>query len=131
MTMAGKKKPKYRNKKIVADGITFDSQKEYHRYSELKLLEKAGKITDLRLQVPFELIPPQYEYYKRYGKTGKPLKDGKKAIEHAVKYVADFVYIDTENKRIIVEDTKGVKTKDYIIKRKLMLYVHGIRIREV
>ena len=123
------KKPKYRNKKIVADGITFDSQKEYHRYSELKLLEKAGKITDLRLQVPFELIPPQYEYYKRYGKTGNPLKDGKKTIEHAVKYIADFVYI--ENGETIVEDSKGMQTKDYIIKRKLMLYVHGVRIREV
>lgn len=122
-------KAKYKNKKVVADGITFDSQKEYQRYCELKLLEKAGVISDLRLQVPYELVPPQYEYYERYGKNGKRLKDGKRTIEHAVKYVADFVYI--EDGKTIVEDSKGMHTKDYIIKRKLMLYVHGVRIREV
>lgn len=122
-------KAKYGNKKIVADGITFDSKKEYQRYCELKLLEKAGVISDLRLQVPYELVPPQYEYYERYGKNGKRLKDGKRTIEQSVVYKADFVY--TENGETIVEDTKGFRTLDYKIKRKLMLYVHGVRIREV
>ena len=122
-------KAKYKNKKVVADGITFDSKKEYQRYCELKLLEKAGEISDLRLQVPYELVPPQYEHYERYGKNGKRLKDGKRTLEHAVKYVADFVYIEDGN--TIVEDTKGLRTTEYVIKRKLMLYVHGVRIREV
>lgn len=120
---------KYGNKKILADGITFDSKKEYRRYCELKLLEKAGKVSDLQLQVSFELVPPQYEYYERYGKKGQRLKDGKRLLERAVTYKADFVYM--ENGQTIVEDTKGLRTTEYIIKRKLMLYVHGIRIREI
>ena len=122
-------KTKYKNKKVVADGITFDSQKEYKRYCELKMLEKAGEISDLRLQVPFELIPLQYEYYKRYGKKGQRLKDGKRLLERAVTYKADFVY--TENGETIVEDSKGMRTKEYVIKRKILLYRYGIRIREV
>lgn len=120
---------KYHNSKITVDGITFDSRKEAGRYRELKLLERAGEISDLQLQKEFELIPAQYETIERYGKSGKRLKDGRKCIEKAVKYIADFVY--TEKGQTIVEDTKGFKTKDYIIKRKLMLYVHGIKIREI
>ena len=122
-------KTKYKNKKVVADGIAFDSKKEYQRYCELKMLEKAGEISDLRLQVPFELIPPQYEYYERYGKSGKRLKDGKRLLERAVTYKADFVYI--EDGKTIVEDAKGLRMVEYVIKRKLMLYVHGVKIREV
>ena len=106
---------KYKNSKITIGGNTFDSQKEYRRFCELSLLEKVGKVTDLQRQVKFELIPAQRI-------------DGK-VMERACNYVADFVY--TENGKRVVEDTKGYKTKDYIIKRKLMLYVHGIRIREV
>lgn len=106
---------KYRARKVTVDGITFDSKKEYNRFCELRLLEKAGAITDLRLQVKFELIPTQ----RRFGKV----------VERPVSYKADFVY--EENGETVVEDTKGFKTKDYIIKRKLMLYVHGIRIREI
>jgi len=75
------------------------------------------------------LIPAQYETYVRYGKKGQRLKDGQRCIEKAVVYVADFTY--QKDGQMIVEDTKGMKTKDYIIKRKLMLYVHGIRVREV
>ena len=123
------KRNKYGSKKVVRDGMTFDSVKEYRRYCELALLEKAGQITGLKLQVPFELIPAQYETVERYGKKGQRLQDGKKCIEKAVLYKADFVY--TENNKTIVEDTKGFKTKDYIIKRKLMLWVHGIKIKEV
>ena len=106
---------KYRNKKVVVDGIVFDSKKEARRYTELLLLERAGAIRELRRQVKFELIPSQ-----RY--------DGK-VVERPCSYVADFVYREKGN--LIVEDTKGFRTTDYIIKRKLMLWVHGIRIKEV
>lgn len=122
---------KYYNKKITIDGQVFDSRKEARRYSELVLLQKAGKITDLQTQVSFELIPAQYERYERYGKGGKRLKDGVRCVEKAVKYIADFVY--KENGVLVVEDTKSpaTRTKDYVIKRKLMRYIKGIKIREV
>lgn len=120
---------KYNSEKITVDGETFHSKKESRRWKELLLLENAGKIHDLRRQVPFVLIPAQYETYQRCSeKTGKRLKDVKRCIEHGCVYVADFVYYIGDE--IIVEDTKGVRTADYIIKRKLMLYIHGIRIRE-
>jgi hypothetical protein len=106
---------KYGNQKIMLDGICFDSRKEARRYSALKLLERAGKISDLELQKEYTLIPSQYI--------------GKKCVERAVKYKADFVY--QENGKTVVEDTKGMRTKDYIIKRKLMLYIHNIQIKEI
>lgn len=106
---------KYRNKKVCYNGITFDSKKEACRYSELLLLERAGVITDLQMQVPFVLIPSQ--------------RINGRVVERECKYIADFVY--TENGKKVVEDTKGMKTDKYIIKRKLMLYVHGIQIKEV
>lgn len=120
---------KYKNQKATVDGVFFDSKKEARRYAELKMLQKAGEIQNLELQKPFELIPAQYESYARYGKNGKRLKDGKRCVEKSCVYKADFVY--AENGKLVVEDTKGMRTKDYIIKRKLMLYVHGIRIKEV
>lgn len=119
-------RPKYRNKKIVIDGITFDSTKEARRYQELCLLLRAGEISDLELQKEYILIPTQREA-DSIGKRGGKIQG--KVIEHAVKYKADFSY--KMNGKEIVEDTKGFKTKDYIIKRKLMLLVHGIRIKEV
>jgi hypothetical protein len=128
-------KSKYGAKKVVRDGKTFDSQIEHKRYCELLLLQRAGAIHDLKRQVEFELIPAQYtdiptgDLYKRGERKGQP-KYKRVCIEQSVKYVADFVY-RTNTNRVIVEDTKGVKTKDYIIKRKLMLWVHGIRINEV
>ena len=124
---------KYRNKKVEIDGITFDSGKEARRYSELKILEKAGKIKSLRMQERFLLIPSQFEtvptgdYYQVGSKKGIP-KTKEVCVEKAVVYVADFTYI--ENGKTVVEDTKGFKTKDYIIKRKLMLYRYGIHITE-
>lgn len=122
---------KYANREVTIDGIKFDSWKEARRYRELKLLLLAGEIIGLEMQVKFELIPAQYEksseVYKRCAKKGQPKKG--KCIEQSVVYVADFVY--WHNGERIVEDTKGMRTKDYIIKRKLMLYVHGIRIKEV
>lgn len=78
----------------------------------------------------YELIPAQYETYERYGKKGQRLKDGVRLLEKSVCYVADFVYTIAETGENVVEDSKGVRTKDYIIKRKLMLAVHGIRIKE-
>ena len=117
---------KYHNRKVTIDGITFDSKKGAYRYKELKLLQKAGEISDLRLQVKYILIPTQYEPGS-ISKLGRNKKG--KVIERECSYIADFVY--QENGETVVEDTKGMKTKDYIIKRKLMLYIHGIRIREV
>ena len=124
-------KSKYHNIKTRAlDGTVTDSIKEARRGQELLLLEKAGKITELRRQVKYELIPAQYETYERYGKKGQRLKDGVRLLERKVEYVADFVYTITDTGENVVEDTKGVRTADYIIKRKLMLAVRGIRIKE-
>ena len=107
-----KKKSKYGNKKTEVDGIRFDSQKEAKRYSELKLLLKAGEIGLLELQVPFELKI-----------------DGKKVC----KYVADFTYIDAKTGEQIVEDVKSTMTRKlptYRLKKKLMKQILGIEITE-
>lgn len=129
VTIRGEEMSKYHSKKIIVDGETFDSKKEYRRYRELVLMEKAGLISDLQRQVKFLLIPTQYEHFKRYGKNGKELTPGKRVVEKECAYYADFVY--AENGKDVVEDTKGVRTPEYIIKRKLMLHIHRIRIREV
>ena len=122
---------KYHNNiTVTSDGIKHASQKEATRWCELKLLERAGKISDLDRQVEFELIPAQYETYERYSKRGERLGDGMRVVERKVSYVADFVYTD-ENGQRVVEDTKGMRTKEYIIKRKLMRYIHHIAIKEV
>lgn len=121
---------KYGAQKVEVDGIKFDSKKEAKRYRELKFMEKAGEISALKLQVPFLLIPAAFESYERYGKKGQRLKDGSRRIFSAVNYVADFVYLDREGKRI-VEDVKGFKTKEYIIKKKLLYNKYGILIKEV
>lgn len=121
---------KFGNRKVTIDGMTFDSKHEYQRWKELTLLEKAGKIQGLFRQVKFELIPAQYERYERISqKTGKQLADGQRCVEKAATYIADFVY--WEGDRMIVEDAKGVRTPEYILKRKLMLARHGVKIREV
>ena len=106
---------KYRNKKVTRNGITYDSQKEAQRHAILKMLERAGKITDLRRQVKFELIPAQ--------------RENGKVIERACSYIADFTYY--ENGVYTVEDAKGYKTPEYKLKKKMMLYFHGIKIKEV
>ena len=101
---------KYGAKKVTApDGSVFDSRKEYNRWCNLRLLERAGRISELKRQVSYELIPKQVG-------------------ERACSYVADFVYI--ENGKTVVEDCKGFRTEGYKIKRKLMLWVHGIKIKE-
>ena len=103
---------KYHSKKTIVDGKKFDSMKEAARFRELYLLQKQGYIKNLQLQVKFELIPKQ--------------KD-----ERACFYIADFVYTDCETGQMVVEDVKGMRTDVYKIKRKLMLYFHGIQITEV
>ena len=103
---------KYHNQKTkTIDGIEHDSKKEATRWMELQMLQRAGEIANLRRQVTFELIPKQ---------------DG----ERACNYIADFVYLDKSGKTI-VEDAKGVRTDVYKIKRKLMLWRYGIKIKEV
>ena len=106
---------KYHARKVKRDGLTFDSAAEYDRWRELLLMQRAGAISGLERQVRFKLMPPQ----KENGKT----------VERGVSYVADFVY--QRDGETVVEDVKGVKTPEYVIKRKLMLERHGIRIREV
>ena len=113
---------KYHNSKVTTvNGETFDSKREYERYCELSLLQKAGVIQNLQRQTKFLLIPSQYATDPKTGKE--------KLVERPVIYLADFQY--TRDGKTVVEDTKGFKTKDYIIKRKLMLHVYGIRIVEV
>lgn len=107
---------KHGNKYHAEKSGGYASRKEHRRAGELRLLQRAGLISNLREQVPYELIPTQRD------------SDGK-VLERACHYVADFVYTD-EHGNTIVEDTKGVRTDVYRIKRKLMLKVHGIRITE-
>lgn len=107
---------KYRSRRVTVDGATFDSYREAKRYRDLSLLLRAGEISDLRTQVKYTLIPGQ--------------KKPSGGTERAVTYTADFVYRDKTGKEI-VEDAKGVRTQQYIIRRKLMLYTHGIEVLEV
>lgn len=105
---------KYNAKKITLDGIEFDSKKEAKRYAELLYLQKAGIIAELKMQEEFELIP----------KCGK---------ERPAKYHSDFSYIEVATGEKVVEDVKSraTRTKDYILRRKLMNWRYGIQIREV
>lgn len=116
----GAKKNKYHNIKIHTDDGVFDSNREYRRWRELKRQQEEGEISDLQKQVDFQLIPTQ--------KRVNPLMNGQKT-ERSVKYRADFVYMKNGEK--VVEDTKGMKTPDYVIKRKLMLLIHKIEVIEV
>lgn len=110
------KQNKFKNIKIEVDGICFDSKKEARRYMELKLLLKAKKIRNLEMQKEFILIPANR---------------GINRSERKCSYYADFYYYDCELKRYVCEDVKGVRTKEYIIKRKLMLDKFGISVSEV
>lgn len=107
---------KYHNKKVECDGIIFDSTKEKNYYCELKVLRRAGEVIDFERQVTFELQPK----FRHAGKT-----------ERAIKYIADFV-IKYKDGRTVVVDTKGFRTKDYLLKRKMLLYKNpGILFEEV
>lgn len=99
--------PKYRNRSTNG----YASKREANRAFELEILERMGQISELRKQVKYELVPKQ---------------EG----ERAVTYTADFAYKDKEGK-LHVEDAKGMKTQQYVIRRKLMLWFHGIKVEEV
>ena len=105
---------KYGNRMVSVDGYKFDSVREAQRYIDLSLMQRAGVISDLRRQVPFELVPKQ--------------KDSRGRVIREIRYIADFVY--TENGKTVVEDAKGYKTKEYELKKKLMKYFHNIEIKE-
>ena len=107
------KPSKYKNIKTEVDGILFDSKKEANRYAELKLLQRAKQISDLRLQICFEIIPQQVICGKKH---------------RAIKYIADFTYL--ENGITICEDSKGFRTDAYMLKKRLMKQIHGIDVRE-
>lgn len=122
---------KYHNSKVkTSEGLVFDSRKEYKRYCELQVMEAAGIITDLQRQVKYMLIPAQREP-DTIGKRGGIHKG--KVIENEIAYIADFVY--QSKGEIIVEDVKGYKGggayQVFTIKRKLMLWIHHIKIKEI
>ena len=109
---------KYGAKKLIIDGETFDSRMEAGRGGGLGLVQRAGEIDGLQRQVKYVLIPAQKD-------------DSGHVIERPVSSIADFVYHDARTGEQVVEDVKGARTKEYIIKRKLMMWGHGIRIKEV
>ena len=111
-----KRDSKYGNTQVVDGGIKFDSKAEHKRWQYLALLEKAGEIRNLRLQVPFLLIPA----------TKRPSG----GFERETKYIADFVY-ESKSGDQVVEDVKGAVTPEFRLKRKLMLFVFGIEVKEV
>lgn len=123
MTRLYIKENKFHARKTEVDGYLFDSEKEAERYIQLKILEKAGEIKNLELQKKYVLVPKQTEMVK--GKS--------KVIEKECAYVADFVY--EEDGETVVEDVKGFKKgaaySVFTIKRKLMLFKYGIKVREV
>lgn len=98
---------KFRSRKTVIDNITFDSKAEGRRYCDLKIMERAGLIRDLELQPGFELLPSFRD------KTG--------TLHRAIKYIADFRYTEVATGLLIVEDVKGMETREFKIKRKLLL----------
>lgn len=122
---------KYHAEKITVNGITFDSKKEARRWLELTTLEQAGKIHGLRRQVKYLLIPEQRERcterYKSGPKKGQ-FKPGR-VLERECSYYADFDYY--KDGTHVVEDVKGMRTKEYRLKRKMLLYTYQIRISEV
>lgn len=101
---------KYRNVPTVVEGRRFASKKEAREYLKLRALENAGKVRSLETQVPYDLVV-----------------NGTKIC----RYVADFVYLDVDKGITVVADAKGVRTKDYRIKAKLMKAILGIEILEL
>ena len=114
----GRSTSKYGNKKVRTPEGDFDSKAEFERYCALHILLRAGEIRKLERQVRFDLLPS---------------KRGEFRAEKPVAYIADFVYEEKRGSEWVkvVEDVKGKRTESYVIKRKLMLYIHGISIKEV
>lgn len=125
------KRSKYNAKKVWIDGIKFDSQREGEYYLLYKEMEAKGEISDLRLQVPFTLLPKiteEYEEIKRLKTKDKVVKK-ERVIQNATTYKADFVF--TKDGEEMVVDVKGRRTKEYELKKKMMFALLGIRITEV
>ena len=132
---------KLRNKAIIIDGQRFDSRAEARRYGQLRMLERAGEISDLQMQKMYELIPGHYEYVPTGKIFSRGARKGQKeykrvTVELPVKYIADFVY-KTKDGNTVVEDVKGYSDPNsatyakFVIKRKLMLWIHGVKVKEV
>lgn len=119
---------KYGNKKATYNGTIFDSRKERNRYITLLALQKAGEISDLKMQVPFEIIPAVYEKVEKQLKTKVKIVD--RCVQKATHYIADFVYKDKDG-NMVVEDAKGMRTEKYLLKKKMMRAFLGITIKEV
>ena len=121
---------KYNSQKVTVGGITFDSKKEARRYSELALLERGGQVKDLQRQVKYVLLPAQYRQV--YDKKARKWKN--RCVEREMVYIADFQYTDS-NGDLHVEDVKGYRKGQayamFAVKRKLMLYIHGIVVEEI
>ena len=123
---------KYHNKRVQIDGIWFDSTKEGYYYLHFRDMERRGEIRNLRLQVPYEIIPAVYETRIRHLKTKD--KEVQVCVQQATRYVADFVYVDTRTGKEEVVDIKSeatVKKDSYILKKKLMRARLGIAIKEI
>lgn len=121
---------KYGNSKTVFKGVEYDSKRERDRHIYLLDAERRGIISDLRRQVTFHLLPAQYETVEKQLKT--KTKEVSVCVERAVDYKADFTYM--KDGQLVVEDTKIAKKllpPEYVLKRKMMLYFHGIKIKEV
>lgn len=126
----GAKKSKYHNKKVEYDGISFDSKKEMKRYIVLKKAQEDGIISDLMLQVKYELIPAVREKYIKHLKTKD--KECERTLQLPITYTCDFAYY--KDGEYVVEDCKispKVKPDKYILKNKMMFALKGIRIKEV
>lgn len=120
-------KNKYHAKKVTILGIDFDSKKEGMRYLLLRDMERNGQISDLQLQVPFELLPTIYEDVTVHLKTKDKIE--RRVKQRSVSYIADFVY--TKDGKQVVEDTKGLRLPEYILKKKMMLALLNIEITEI
>lgn len=127
------KRNKYHSTKTTVNGIKFDSAKEAQRWSELSIMQRAGLISNLQRQVKYELIPSQYEEVITYTPKRHQEKKKKVLLEQGISYIADFVY--EKDGKTVVEDVKGYREGQayalFKIKRKLMLYIHGIKVVEV
>lgn len=128
--MNRKRKPKRKTVRKYRNTVVgkYQSKKEHQRAGMLKLLQRQGLIKDLKEQVRFELIPSQRGMVQGVTKGKLVMKEG--VVERPVTYIADFTYTELKSGEFVVEDVKGYRTEVYNIKRKLMLYIHNIKIKE-
>jgi hypothetical protein len=121
---------KYNNTKVEFDGLKFDSKKEMLRYMALKDAESKGIISDLQTQVKYELIPAVTEEYVEHLKTKDRIKT--RTVQLAITYKCDFAYI--KDNQLVIEDVKAspkMLPKEYILKKKMLFALKGLRIKEI